>query len=169
MKRSLSFVAFAVFVFAIAFMFSTGRCYADNSDKIVGTWKLVSFESELQDTGEKKPILGKDPTGYLIVTGEGRSMVIMAGEGRQVPKTDQDRAALLKSTVAYTGMYRLEGDKMITKVDVSWNHEWTGTEVVRFLKFDGDRVHMLTGWHKPVLATEKTGLVRAILTWERVK
>jgi len=46
-------------------------------------------------------------------------------EGRKAPNTDQDRADL-KSMVAYTGMYRIEGDKWITKVDVSGNPAWVG-------------------------------------------
>ena len=34
------------------------------------------------------------------------------------PQTDEDRANLLKTMFAYTGIYRIEGDKLITKVDV---------------------------------------------------
>ncbi len=35
--------------------------------------------------------------------------------------TDQDRADIFKNLVAYTGTYRVEGDKWITKVDVAGN------------------------------------------------
>jgi len=62
---------------------------------------------------------------------------MITGEGRKAPNTDQDRADLLKSMVAYTGMYRIEGDKWITKVDVSGNPAWVGTEQARFFRFDG--------------------------------
>jgi ABC-type Fe3+ transport system substrate-binding protein len=47
---------------------------------------------------------------------------------------------------AYTGMYRLEGDKWLTKVDVAWNPEWVGTEQTRFFKLDGDRLHVTSTW-----------------------
>ena len=50
-------------------------------------------------------------------------MFVLTGEGRKAAKTIQDRAELLNSLVAYTGMYRVEGDKWITKVDVAWNPE----------------------------------------------
>jgi hypothetical protein len=50
-------------------------------------------------------------------------MFVLTGEGRKPPQNVQDRADLLNSMVAYTGMYRLEGDKWITKVDVAWNPE----------------------------------------------
>ena len=33
-------------------------------------------------------------------------------------------------------LYRLEGDKWVTKVDVSWNPAWNGTDQVRFYKLD---------------------------------
>ena len=40
-------------------------------------------------------------------------MVVLTNEGRKAPKTDQDRADLFNSLVAYTGMYRVDGDKWI--------------------------------------------------------
>jgi hypothetical protein len=69
---------------------------------------------------------------------------------------------------AYTGIYRLEGDKWITKVDVSWNPAWLGTEQVRFFKFDGDRLQVISMWVKSVTRPEK-GMARGILTFERAK
>jgi hypothetical protein len=56
-------------------------------------------------------------------------MVPIEGEGRKSPQTNEDRAILRQTMLAYTGMYRIEGDKWITKVDVSWNAfmEWDGT------------------------------------------
>jgi Lipocalin-like domain len=65
-------------------------------------------------------------------------MFVLTGEGRKPPQTVQDRADLLNSMAAYTGMYRLEGDKWITQVDVAWNPEWVGTEQTRFFKLDGE-------------------------------
>ena len=155
----------AVFVL---FIIVVQPCFADDYAKTVGTWGLVSFESESQATGEREPVLGKNPTGYIIFTPERRLMLVITGEGRNAPKTDQDRAALLKSMIAYTGMYRIEGDKRITKVDVSWNPEWVGTELVRFFRFDGDRLQIISEWLPSVVRPER-GNVRAILTWERAK
>jgi hypothetical protein len=142
--------------------------FADDYAKTIGTWRLVSFESESQATGEREPVLGKSPVGYIIFTPERRMMVIITGEGRNAPKNDQDRAALLKSMIAYTGMYRIEGDKRITKIDASWNPEWVGTEQGRFFRFDGDRFHIISEWMQSVVKPER-GKVRTILTWERAK
>jgi hypothetical protein len=142
--------------------------FADDRARILGIWKLVSYEAEFQATGEREPTLGKNPTGYIIFTPEGRAMFILTGDGRKAPKTDQDRADLLKSMFAYTGMYRLEGDKWITNVDVAWNPAWVGTEQVRFFKFDGDRLQVMSAWVQSTVRPEK-GTARAIITFERAK
>ena len=141
---------------------------AGDREKVLGIWKLVSYEAEYQTTGEREPVLGKNWTGYIIFTPEGRMMVAMTTEGRQAPKIDQDRAELFKSLLSYTGMYRLEGDKWITKVDVSGNPAWVGTEQVRFFRFEGDRLQVTTAWMQSLVRPER-GMARGFLTFERAK
>jgi hypothetical protein len=159
---------FKCLVILVLFLIPVQPSFADDRAKILGTWRLVSFDREFKTTGEKVPLLGKSPIGYIIFTAEGRFMGILTGEGRKAPKTDQDRADLLKSLIAYTGMYRLESDKFITKVDVSWNPEWIGTEQERFFKIDGERLQILTAWNIAPNWPEK-GMGRGVLTFERAK
>jgi hypothetical protein len=142
--------------------------FADDHTKILGIWKLVSYEAEFQATGEREPTLGKNPIGYIIFTPEGRFMAVLTRDGLKAPTTDQDRADLLKSIFAFTGMYRFEGDKWITKVDVSCNPAWVGTEQVRYFQLDGDRLQVTSAWVQSVTRPER-GMARAILTYERVK
>jgi polar amino acid transport system substrate-binding protein len=106
---------------------------ADDRSKVAGLWKLVSYEVEIQATGQKEPVMGQNPTGYASFLPEGRVFFILTGEARKPAKTDQERADLLGTLVAYTGTYRIEGDKWITKVEVAWNPEWVGTEQARIL------------------------------------
>ena len=73
---------------------STTEFAGDDRAKIVGTWQIVSQEWEIQATGEQNIHMGKNPTGYMIFTPEGRMMALITGEGRNPPKTDQDRANL---------------------------------------------------------------------------
>src|SRR5262249_7913668 len=94
--------------------------HADSREKMIGTWKLISQETEIQATGEKAAALGQSPAGYVIITAEGRLMTVVTADGRKPPDTVQERAELLNNMVAYTGRYRLEGDKWITSVDVAW-------------------------------------------------
>ena len=141
---------------------------ADARAKIQGIWRLVSFEVEFQATGERQNVRGKNPTGYIMFTPEGRMAVIITNEGRKPATTEQDRADLYKSLVAYTGLYRVEGDKWITKVDVSANPAWVGTEQIRSFKIDGNRLQESTAVMQIAAQPEK-GMVRYVLTYERVK
>jgi hypothetical protein len=134
----------------------------------VGIWKLVSYEVEVQANGQKEPVMGNSPTGYVTFTPEGRVFFVLTGEGRKAAKTDQERAELLSTLVAYTGMYRFEGDRWITKVDVAWNPEWVGTEQARSFKVDGDRLQVLTPWRVMPNWADK-GMTRSIVTFERSK
>jgi hypothetical protein len=170
MKRAITASIVALFPLVavlVLFYFAVQPSMADEA-KIHGIWKLVSYEVETQATGEREPVLGKNPSGNIIFTPEKRMMVVLTGEGRKAATTDQDRADLFKSMVAYTGMYRVEGDKWITKVDVSGNPAWVGTEQTRFFKLDGDRLQENTQVMQWGARPEK-GMVRFILTWERVK
>jgi hypothetical protein len=141
---------------------------ADESARVHGVWKLVSYEVEIQATGEKEPVMGRAPTGYVIFTPEGRVMFVLTGEGRKPAKTPQERADLLSTLVAYTGKYRIEGDKWITSVEVAWNPEWVGTEQPRAFKTDGDRLHVFTPWRIMPNWADK-GMQRSIVVFERSK
>ena len=140
--------------------------FADDSSKIQGVWKLVSYEIEIQATGKMEPVMGSNPTGYVIFTPEGRVWFVLTGEGRKPAKTVEERAALLDTLVAYTGTYRTEGDNWITKVEVAWNPAWVGTEQRRTFKLDGKRIQVLTPWRIMPNWADR-GMTRSIITFER--
>ena len=160
-------VKFRWLVVLVLFLIAVQPSFSDDRAKFIGIWKLTSVVGEFQDTSEKIYDWGKNPKGYSIFTAEGRSMFIIESEGRKPPKTDEDRATLFKTMFAWTGIYRIEGDKLITKVDVSWNPAFNGTEPVRVFKFEGDRLVISTSWAP---STRFTGSVtRGVFTYERVK
>jgi len=132
---------------------------------VVGVWKLVSFEREFQTGGEREYPMGKAPTGYILFLPEGRMTVVITGEGRTAPSTDQDRAGLYNTLVAYTGRYRVDGDKWITTLDVSANPAWVGTEQTRSFRVAGDRLQEMTSW----VARPDGRMARALITYERAK
>ncbi|MBI4912637.1 MAG: lipocalin-like domain-containing protein [Acidobacteria bacterium] len=141
---------------------------AGDPPKVAGSWKLVSYEVEVQSSGEKMHPMGKAPTGYVIFTPESRVWFVLTGEGRKPAKTAEEKAALLDSVIAYTGTYRLEGDKWITSVEVAWNPAWVGTEQARNFKIDGNRLQVLTPWRVMPNWAEK-GMTRSIITFEKAK
>jgi hypothetical protein len=142
--------------------------FADDSAKVQGIWKLVGYEIEIQATGQKEPAMGPNPTGYTVFTPEGRVWFVLTGSDRKPAKTVEERAELLNTVVAYTGQYRVEGDKWITKVDVAWNPEWVGTEQVRTFKLEGNRLQVLTPWRVMPNWPQK-GVTRSIVTFEHAK
>jgi Lipocalin-like domain len=140
--------------------------FGNDSTKVLGIWRLVSLEIEVQGTGQMEPLMGENPTGYAVFTEEGRAFFILTGELREPATNDEQRAGLLNTLVAYTGTYRVEGDKWITKVEVAWNPEWVGSEQTRFFKLDGDRLQVLSPWRVMPNWPEK-GMTRSILTFDR--
>ena len=135
--------------------------------KIVGSWKLVSVLYENQQTNERTPVLGEHPRGRQIATRDGLWLALVTGEGRPVPKTDAERAQALRTMIAYTGRYRIEDGKVITKVEAAWNEAWVGGEQTRFVRFEGDRLFI----ESPPMPhpNRNNEVVRVIVIWEREK
>ena len=110
-------------------MLITTHASADDAtlrQQIVGVWKLVSVVYEDQTTKERTPVLGEHPKGSQIATPEGRWLALVTADGRTVPTNDAERAKALTSMIAYTGRYRVEDGKVITKVEAAWNEAWVG-------------------------------------------
>jgi len=85
---------------------------SDGEQKLLGVWKLESWYTEFKATGEKKRFYGERPNGYLVFTPEKRILGLITSEQRRKPETDQDRVAAFWSMVAYSGIYRVEGDAL---------------------------------------------------------
>ena len=89
----------------------------------------------------------------------------MTADGRGIPQTDADRAQALKTMIAYTGRYRVEGGQVITKVEAAWNEAWVGGEQVRHIRFDGDRLYI----ESPPMPHPniENKAVKVIVVWQR--
>ncbi len=148
---------------------STAARADDNElrQKIVGTWTLISVVYEDQQTKERTPVLGEHPRGRQIATADGRWLALVTAEGRPVPKTEAERARALQTMISYTGRYRVEGGKVITKVEAAWNEAWVGGEQTRFIRFEGDRLFIES---PPMPHPNVNGkVVKVIVIWEREK
>ena len=148
-------------------MLLSGFACADVKDQIVGTWKLISVNYEDQDSKVLTPVLGAHPRGRQIATADGHWLALVTAENRPVPKTDEDRAQALRTMISYSGRYRVEGNKVITKVEMAWNEAWVGGEQVRFVRLEGDRLFIES---PPMPHPNVNGrVVRVIVVWERDK
>jgi len=138
---------------------------ASDAKNIVGVWKLVSVVYEDAQTRERTPVLGEHPRGRQIATADGKWLALVTADGRKVPQTDEERAQALRTMIAYTGRYRVEGGKVITKVEAAWNEAWVGGEQTRFIRFEGDRLFI----ESPPMPHPNVGgkVVRVIVIWDR--
>ena len=139
-----------------------------NEDKlIVGVWKLVSVMYEDQETKALTPVLGNHPRGSQIATRDGRWLALVTADNRPVPKTDEERAQALRTMISYSGHYKVEGNKVTTKVEIAWNEAWVGGEQVRFVRFEGDKLFI----ESPPMPHPNVGgkVVRVIVVWQREK
>jgi hypothetical protein len=149
----------------IALLFAA-PAFAGDRENIVGIWKLVSVVYEDTATGERTPVLGEHPRGYQIATQDGHWLALVTADNRPVPKTEADRARALTTMIAYSGRYRVEDGKVITKVEVAWNESWVGGEQVRFLRFEGDDLLHIES--PPMPHPNVNGrTVRVIVSWRR--
>lgn len=139
---------------------------ADQPHPLVGNWKLVSWQIIAED-GKPQDVFGANPSGYLVLTSEGRSIVLTTASGRKPGTDDAARAALQRSMLSYSGRYRVEGNDFITSVEVSWNEEWNGTEQRRHYRIDGDKLFIESAPGPSMVFPGKTDFRRIV--WVREK
>lgn len=113
--------------------------------QLVGTWKLASWVTQVIGEDSREPY-GPNPKGRLVITREGHWIVIITAANRQSSKTTDEKAALLDSLLAYSGKYRIVGNKITTRVDMSSNEIYTGAnqDQTRFFRVEGDKLDIRT-------------------------
>lgn len=130
-----------------------------SSSKVVGTWRLVA-------TSPTSPL----QAGYITYTGDGRVSAILRHGGRKplttgdrISASVEERAEAFATLFAYAGSYEVSGDKVIHHVEIASVENWVNTDLIRVVRFDGDRIILTT----PPLSVG--GRVQTTeLVWERV-
>lgn len=149
---------------------------AGMSAQIIGTWRMLSWKRVLVETGDESEALGPNPFGYINYSPDGRVMVFVLKSGRprptSSPPTSQEKLELFDSLFAYVGVYRVEQDRVIHKLDGSWNELWTGTTQVRLLSFEnGNLIYKTPETVDPMdgkLCTYRVEFERALAAGESV-
>lgn len=111
-------------------------------DELVGTYKLVSEQRNIVDTGE---IVSMDSLGYISYGKDGRMLVLIVRRPRPQPEsidkiTDQQRVELFRTMTAYGGTYSFDRNMVEHHIDISWNEARTGTTLIRDFKREGDKL-----------------------------
>ena len=149
-------------IIALSFItsFSTHAAYSP----LVGSWLLISYKVESQETHKFVPAMGENPTGRVIFTADNRVSFVMTGDNRKTGTSDADKAKLLDSLISYTGKWSIKGNQWCTEVEAAWNPAWVGTTQCREFVVKGDRAYVQTPWRK---MPNWPGMTRSIITFKK--
>jgi len=110
-------------------------------DRVLGSWRLISWVTRDVATGERRDALGANPCGSVIYTPERVTFLILKSDRKrpeQLPPSDDEKVTLFDTMFAYSGRYTIEPDRIIHHVDMSWNQAWNGTDQVRYYVVEND-------------------------------
>jgi hypothetical protein len=107
------------------------------AERILGNWRMVSWQIEDLASGETRDALGPNPHGYITFTPDVRVMVLVLKADRAKPATLVPTPAE-KLALAYAGTFTSNAEKVVHHIDMSWNQSWSGTDQIRFLRLKGD-------------------------------
>ena len=139
----------------------------DAFERLIGTWRLLSFQMQIEDTGEITEPWGRQPKGWLVLTPKGRLITVITAGGLSAPTTDKDATSLLHSMTCYSGKTRMEGKtRFMTDVDVAWVPAWLGTQQGRSFDLNGEilSVHTDVSTNHPFCPGRP---LHFILKWQR--
>jgi Lipocalin-like domain len=140
------------------------------NDKLLGTWKLVSASSTTS-TGERiEAPYGPGPSGFLTYGADGRMTSLISYGGRKplsfgggTRSPQEEQAEAFNTFLAYAGRYTLSDEKVTHHVEISSIQNYANKDMVRSIKFDGDRITLTT----PPMAVN--GKIQTIeLIWQRM-
>jgi len=124
---------------------------------IVGTWKLVAVAARDKDGKPLPTPYGGKPLGRVMFNAEGRMMAVTCDGRTKLP------AGTPREYSSYCGNYTFDGSRLVTCVDAASDPARMGTEQVRGVRFEGDRVVL-----SPPPRRNAVGEEYRELTWERI-
>jgi len=124
---------------------------------IVGTWKLVAAVArDVAGSPLPAPYGGKG-IGRVTFTADGRMMSVVCDSRPELP------AGTRREYSSYCGNYTFDGARLVTRVDAASDPSRIGSDQVRGVRFEGERVVLLP----PPRRQGATEEFREI-TWERI-
>jgi hypothetical protein len=118
-----------------------------SAETLQGKWKIVAAEDLRPDGTVGRLPWGQHPVGGIVVEGGSCYLQIMSSD---VPNfsattssvTEQMKASLLSSYIAYTGPCTFDDKAGTTtmKVEGAWRPDYVGTQQTRFYRFEGNKM-----------------------------
>lgn len=122
-----------------------------NNDKLIGTWKLLSFELINKTSDRIFYPYGKNPIGTLIFSADNYMTVAIMTDNREnlsvesiQMATDQGKIKTIETYLSYSGTWNIENDKIFVTVLVSLLPNWTNKEHYRYFKILDNKLSFQT-------------------------
>jgi hypothetical protein len=138
----------------------------NTSDKLAGTWKLMSASSTTSKGERNDTPYGLNPVGFLTYSEDGRvTSLISYGERKPLPiaSRTEEQAEAFNTFLAYAGRYTLGGDKITHHIEISSIQNYVGKDLVRNIKFEDNQIVLIT---PPTMVNGKIQSIE--LTWQRL-
>jgi hypothetical protein len=124
---------------------------------VVGVWRLVGGATT-DPSGRKVAVpYGPRGMGLVSLTADGRMMAVLV-DGRPTPPDGAKR-----DYSSYCGNYTFDGSTLITTVDAASDPSRMGSQQVRKVRFEGERMILV-----PPEREEGGVTVHRELVWERI-
>lgn len=155
---------------AIVLTLSLPVAAQDLGSSVVGVWQLKSSVRKELATGNTVNVYDDNPTGRWTFTRGGHFTWVTAAGDRKAPVnptvTDAERIQLFKTLAFGSGTYRVDGNKVVARYDLSWIQSWTGTERTFEVQIAGKTMTIPSAPFKNT-ADGKESIT--ISTWDRVE
>jgi hypothetical protein len=124
---------------------------------IVGTWKLVHATARNAAGAVRPSPYGGKALGRVTFTADGRMMSVVYDGRKELP------SGVSREYSSYCGNYTYDGEKLVTRVDAASDPSRIGSDQVRGVRFEGDRMVLIP----PTRQIGESEEHREI-TWERI-
>lgn len=142
--------------------------------RLIGAWKLVSYQEIPVDGSEPFEPLGHEPHGIIMYTPDGYMSAQLSrvdrpafATGDWFEGTTENYVTEANSYIAYSGPFDVDEKKqtLTHSMFVSLFPNWIGQTQPRAVKLEDDTLHL--GTTAPIQSAGKT--VNSILKWRRAE
>ena len=124
---------------------------------IVGTWRLVGAIARDAAGGVLPTPFGPQAMGRVVFNADGRMMAVLCDGRPSLP------SGTARDYSSYCGNYTFDGHRLVTRVDAASDPTRIGSDQVREVRFDGERMVL-----RPPPRSGAGGSEQRELTWERI-
>jgi hypothetical protein len=143
-------------------------------DRLIGAWKLVSYEERPVDGSPPFYPMSERPMGIIMYTPDGYMSAQLMHPNRKpftsgdwFKGTDEEYRQEASTYIAYTGEFHVDEEEgtLTHSMFVSLFPNWLGQTQPRVVKIEGDILHLSTAL--PIQSSGRT--VNSFLTWKRAE